>query len=154
MRKFEVVDKEFRKHPMVDIVLPQRATKNAAGYDFYSPEDKVIPAGKTEIIWTDVKATFGEREMLVLCVTSGMGKRGLMLANNIGVIESDYYNNESNNGNLGFRLYNFSDQDYYVKKGEKIGQGVFTTFLTVDNEEEVTTVRTGGFGSTDKKSVN
>lgn len=151
MRKFEIVDKEFRKHPEAEIVLPKRATKNAAGYDFYSPEELVIPAGETALIWTDVKATFGEREVLILCVPSGMGKRGIMLANNIGIIESDYYNNISNNGNLGFRLYNFGSEPYTVKINEKIGQGVFTTFLTVDDEEEVTSVRTGGYGSTDKK---
>jgi len=150
MRKFEVVDKEFRKHPEAEIVLPKRATKNAAGYDFYAPEEIEIPAGEMALIWTDVKADFGEREMLILCVTSGMGKHGIMLANNVGIIESDYYNNVSNNGNLGFRLYNFGSEPYKVKVGDKIGQGIFTTFLTVDNEEEVKTVRTGGFGSTNK----
>ena len=71
-----------------------------------------------------------------------------MIANGTGIIECDYYGNESNDGNLGFRLINLGKEDYVIKKGDKIGQGVFTYFLTVDNEQEITTKRTGGFGST------
>ena len=80
-----------------------------------------------------------------------MGKRGLMLANNLGIIDCDYYGNVANDGNIGFRLYNFSDEPYVIKQGEKIGQGLFIKFLKVDDEETVTRKREGGFGSTDKK---
>ena len=151
MRKFEVVKPEFRKFKDEEIILPKRATKNAAGYDFYSPTECTIMPNEVKLIWTDVKATFGEREMLLLMVTSGMGKRGIMLANNIGLIESDYYNNPSNDGNLGFMLYNYGKEPYVIKVGDKIGQGVFSCFLTVDGEADVTSERKGGFGSTNKK---
>lgn len=151
MRKFEVVFENKRKNPNAKIAMPKRATKHSAGYDFYSPIDVVVLPKQTQMIWTDIKACFNENEVLLLAVTSGMGKRGIMLANNVGVIDCDYYGNEANDGNLGFMLYNFSDKTYEVKAGDKIGQGIFTSFLTVDNEEEVLAERKGGFGSTDNK---
>ena len=150
MRKFEVVKEEFRKHKETEIKMPVRATKHSAGYDIYSPMDVVIGPQTMEMIWTDVKAGFNEDEVLLLCVTSGMGKKGVMVANTIGVIDSDYYCNEGNDGNLGFRLYNYSNEPYIIKKGDKIGQGIFMKFLTVDDEEEIVSVRKGGYGSTVK----
>lgn len=151
MRRFEIVKDEFIKYDAKEITLPKRATKTAVGYDFYSPIDVLIKAGGSQLIWSNVKAMFEDDVALILAVTSGMGKRNLTLANAIGVIESDYYGNISNDGNLGFRIHNFGKEDYQIKKGDKIGQGMFYHFLTVDNEEEITTVRTGGFGSTDRK---
>lgn len=148
-RCFEIVKEEFRKN-LVDIKMPNRATINSAGYDFYSPVDIVIEPNSAQMIWTDIKAKMLPRDVLILCVTSGMGKSGVMLANTIGVIDADYYGNSGNDGNIGFRLYNYSNAPYIIKAGDKIGQGIFTTFLTVDDESEVTEKRIGGFGSTVK----
>lgn len=151
MRKFEVVKDEFLKYGVVPQKEPARATKHSAGYDIYSPIDVVIEPKKMEMIWTNFKAQFEADEVLLLCVTSGMGKYGIMLSNTLGVIDSDYYGNQSNDGNLGIRLYNFSDTPYVVKAGDKIAQGIFMKFLTVDDEKEISTERKGGFGSTVKK---
>lgn len=151
MRKFEYVAESKREYGGALPDMPKRATKHSAGYDFYSPIDMQIEAQGTAMIWTNIKAAFNEDEVLLLCVTSGMGKRGIMLSNNIGVIDSDYYNNLNNDGNIGFRLYNFMDKPYVIHKGDKIGQGIFTKFLTIDNEQKIDNVRQGGFGSTDKK---
>ncbi len=150
MRKFERVRDEFVKYDNKDVKLPVRATKYSVCYDFYSPIAYVLKPGETKLIFTNIKATYGEDEGLFLATTSGMGKRGIILAQGIGIIESDYYNNPDNDGNLGFMLYNHSDVDYPINVGDKIGQGFFMKFLTVDNEAEITTVRTGGFGSTNK----
>ena len=151
MRKFEIVKDEFKKNQGATYKMPVRATKHSAGYDFYSPIDVIIEQSSMKMIWTDIKAQFYEDEVLLLCLTSGMGKSGIMLANTLGVIDSDYYSNQGNDGNLGFRLYNFSNQDYVIKAGDKIGQGIFMKFLTVDDEQEITNERVGGFGSTVKK---
>ncbi len=150
MRYFEEVKPEFRKHPQVKLKKPVRATQFSAGYDCYSPIDVIIAPQTSCLIWTDFKAKFNSNEVMFIVVTSGMGKKGVMLANTIGVIDSDYYGNSSTDGNLGFNLYNYGKEPYVVKAGDKIGQAIFTTYLTVDNEDEVTTVRTGGFGSTVK----
>lgn len=150
MIRFEKVKDEFIKYDNKEVEMPVRATKTSVGYDFYSPIDTVIEPKGSELIWTNVKATFDKNVGLILAVTSGMGKRNVTLANAIGVIESDYYGNISNDGNLGFRLHNFGDESYVIKKGDKIGQGFFFNFLTVDDEVEPTAVRVGGFGSTNK----
>ena len=151
MRKFEIVKKEAVQYGVFDPKLPVRATKNSAGYDIFSPIEVVIEPHTMQMIWTNVKAQFGKDEVLLLCVTSGMGKKSIMIANTLGVIDSDYYGNESNDGNLGFRLYNFGNESYVINAGDKIGQGIFLKFLTVDDEQEILTTRKGGFGSTVKK---
>jgi len=150
MRKFEIVKDEFIKYDNKNIKLPIRATKHSVGYDFYSPIDYVLKPNETKLIFTNVKAMFNEDEGLILAVTSGMGKRGVILANGIGVIECDYYGNESNDGNLGFLLHNIGEEPYLINTGDKIGQGFFIKYYTVDNEEEITNIRSGGFGSTNK----
>lgn len=153
MRRFEVVSDKFLEYnsKKEDIILPKRATKCSAGYDFHSPIDVTINPGESALIFTNVKATFNSNEVLFLFVRSKMGKSHIQIANGTGVIESDYYNNPSNDGNLAFRLINLGKEPYVIKKGDKIGQGVFTYFLTVDDEELIETERVGGFGSTDKK---
>ena len=151
MRKFEIVKDKMRKYPEANIKMPNRATKNSAGYDLYSPIETTIAPNETKLIFTDIKAKFGKNEVLLVMVTSGMGKRGLIAANGVGVIDSDYYNNENNDGNIGIMLHNFSSNEYQIKAGDKIGQCIFTNFLTTDNECAISTKRIGGFGSTVKK---
>ena len=151
MRKFEVVREDAIKENAIPTKMPKRATKSSAGYDIYSPIETTIMPHSMNMIWTNIKAKFNNDEVLLLCVTSGMGKHGIMVANTIGVIDADYYGNISNDGNLGFRLYNYSDEPYEIKVGDKIGQGIFMKYLTVDDEEEIEEVRVGGFGSTVKK---
>jgi len=150
MRRFEIVKDECVKYENKNVTLPKRATKHSVGYDFYSPIDYVLKPNETKLIFTNIKATFNEDEGLILAVTSGMGKRGVILANGIGIIECDYYNNPNNDGNLGFLLHNIGQEDYVINCGDKIGQGFFIKYFTVDDEEEITTKRVGGFGSTNK----
>ena len=72
-----------------------------------------------------------------------------MLANTSGWIDSDYYENENNDGNIGIFLLNISEEPYVIKKGDRIAQGAFFNFLVADNGN-TETQRTGGFGSTNK----
>jgi dUTP pyrophosphatase len=145
-RFFEVVGDEFRKNEG-EIKLPTRATEHSAGYDFYSPVDCVIQPNESVMIWTDVKAHMYYDNVLLLFVRSSMGKHPIVIANGTGVVDSDYYSNSDNDGNIGFRLLNLSSTPYEIKSGDRIGQGVFLKYSITKNDN-TTSVRNGGYGST------
>ncbi|MBR6253100.1 MAG: dUTP diphosphatase [Clostridia bacterium] len=158
-----------------DIKLPIRKTKNSAGYDFEAAEDTVIPSFwksvfaniknvfkaenvsedyKPTLVKTGIKAYCGKDEVLILANrSSNPMKKGLILANSIGVIDSDYYGNKDNDGNIMYAFYNFFPFDTVIKKHEVIGQAYFQNFLIADNDAELNAnaTREGGFGSTDAK---
>lgn len=137
------------------INLPVRKTKFSAGYDVEAAEDVIIPAykfgTKPTLIPTGLKAYCAEDEYYMLVNRSSGPKKGFIMANSIGIVDSDYYNNESNEGHFYFQYFNFSDKDLEVKKGDVIGQVIFQKYLTVD-DDKAEGVRAGGFGSTDSKN--
>ncbi|HHB2481371.1 TPA: hypothetical protein ACORDH_002822 [Bacillus cereus] len=152
------------------INLPERQTANSAGYDFEASEDVVI-----EPIWKNLwklfrKHTYGqdtnEKILKPTLVPTGVKsymtpnesldlynrssnplKRFLLLGNGVGLIDSDYYNNPDNDGHIMFQFINFGFFPQTIKKGERIGQGVFRQFLKADGDK-ATGTRTGGHGST------
>ncbi len=136
-----------------DIHLPVRKTKNSAGYDVEAAEDIIIPpfqlGGKPTLIPTGLKAYCGKDEYYMLVNRSSGPKKGLVMSNGIGIIDADYYGNETNDGHFYFQYYNILDHDLEIKKGDCIGQVIFQKFLIVD-EDQAEGVRTGGFGTTDK----
>lgn len=158
-----------------DVNLPVRATTNAAGYDFEAAQDVVIPTiwkqgigtvlkaalkgesalidektakeVKPVLIPTGIKAYMGDDEFLQLCNRSSNPlKNFLLLGNGVGVIDSDYYDNADNEGHIMFQFINFGLSDKVIKKGERIGQGIFLPFLKADQDVTIGE-RTGGFGS-------
>lgn len=136
------------------INLPVRKTKFSAGYDVEAAEDTIIPSfkrgNKPTLIKTGIKAYMADDEVLILANrSSNPGKRGLILANSIGVIDKDYYGNPDNDGHIMFAFYNIKDEDIEIKKGECIGQAIFQKYLISDNDS-AEGERTGGFGSTNK----
>ena len=137
-----------------DIHIPVRKTKHAAAYDVEAAEDVVIPAYKPGIkptlIPTGLKAYCKDDEWYMLANRSSGPKKGFVMANSIGIIDADYYENESNDGHFYFQYFNFQDHDIEVKKGDVIGQVIFQKFLTTD-DDVAEGKRVGGFGSTDKK---
>ena len=103
------------------------------------------------LIPTGVKAYMEDDEVLYLYNrSSNPKKKGLILANSVGVIDKDYYGNPDNDGHIMFAFFNIKDEDITIKKGEAIGQGVFSKYLVTD-DDVAGGDRTGGFGSTDKK---
>ncbi len=137
------------------INLPVRKTKHAAGYDIEAAEDVIIPSYKPGIkptlIPTGLKAYCQDDEWYMLVNRSSGPKKGFVMANSIGVIDADYYGNESNDGHFYFQYFNFQDHDIEVKKGDIIGQVIFQKYLITD-DDNAEGKRTGGFGSTDKKN--
>lgn len=151
-RGFEVVSDKFRKHPYVDIQLPKRGTKKSAGYDICTPVDIIIPPdGISDAIQTDLKAYMLEDEVLEIVPRSSIGfKKGLMLINTVGIIDSDYYSNPDNDGNIGFKFKNLTDKTVEIKAGERILQGIFKKYLITDYDN-CDIERMGGIGSTGNK---
>ena len=90
-----------------------------------------------------------EDEVLQLHIRSSIGKRGIILSNCTGIIDSDYYSNPSNDGNICIMLRNMTDEIVELMGGEKIMQGIFTKYLIADNDN-ATEQRVGGIGSTGK----
>lgn len=156
MRKFEKVSidefsKYYDKKLYEEYDLPKRMTTYSAGYDFLSIEGFTIRPGEIKKIPTGYKATFGNDEMLMILVRSSMGfKYNVRMTNQVGIIESDYYNNIDNEGHMFVSLQNEGDRDFVVKKGEGYAQGIFTKFLICD-DDITTNERQGGLGSTNKE---
>ena len=136
------------------IKLPVRKTKYSAGYDIEAAEDVTIPSFKKgmapTLIKTGIKAYMQDDEVLMLYNrSSNPKKKGLILANSVGVIDKDYYGNPDNDGHIMFAFYNIKEEDITIKKGEAIGQGVFQKYFVSDNDA-AEGERVGGFGSTSK----
>ena len=137
-----------------NINLPVRKTKYSAGYDVEAAEDAIIPSFKKgmkpTLIKTGIKAYMADDEVLILANrSSNPGKKGLILANSIGVIDKDYYGNPDNDGHIMFAFFNVKDEDVEIKKGDCIGQAIFQKYLITD-DDVAEGERTGGFGSTNK----
>ena len=150
---FEVfTDEKKKQHRFpIDIKLPTRADGRSAGYDFYLPKDvRILPMQKV-LIWSDVKAYMQPDEKLELFIRSSLGiKNGLMLCTSVSIIDSSYYENEGNDGNISISLVNTTGTTVDLKAGDRIVQGVFTKFLKADNDDVLAEVRTGGSGSSGK----
>ena len=106
---------------------------------------------KPYLVPTGIKAYMQPNEVLVLANRSSSPlKHDLVLPNGIGVIDADYYNNPANEGEIFIQLLNFFPRDVVIKKGDRIGQGIFMPFLLADGDEGGLAKRQSGFGSTDK----
>ena len=169
IRGFEVVKRleEYKD----EIVLPTRSTKASAGYDFVAVEDMEIPSIFSQLgskavsnmfsSWTfpeikptlvklGVKAYMQDYEVLCLYNRSSNPKKlGLIVANSVGVVDSDYYENPDNDGEICVLFYNIWPYSVHIKKGDKICQGIFSQFLKADNDK-ASGERLGGYGSTGK----
>lgn len=137
-----------------NINIPVRKTKYSAGYDMEAAEDVIVPSfkkgDKPTLVKTGLKAYMQDDEVLMLYNrSSNPKKKGLILANSIGVIDKDYYGNPDNDGHIMFAFYNIKDEDVEIKKGDCIGQGIFQKYLVTD-DDIATGERLGGFGSTSK----
>ncbi len=131
------------------MILPRRATKGSAGYDFFSTADFTLKAGETIKIPTGIRVRIDEGWVLKLYPRSGLGfKYRLQLNNTVGVIDSDYYNSD-NEGHIFIKITNDSREgkELTVKSGDAFAQGIFVEYgITVDDDAE--DIRNGGFGST------
>lgn len=143
---------KIKKYAAVDFPMPERKTELSAGYDFCLPEDVTLIPGKLQLVPTGVKAYMQPGEWLGMHIRSSMAvKKRIMLVNNVGIIDADYYNNADNEGHIMLALLNMGDKAVFLEKGERVAQGIFYNYLVADGDEKVVKeVRGGGFGSTSK----
>jgi dUTP pyrophosphatase len=106
---------------------------------------------KPTLVATGIKSYMEDDEALFLYNRSSNPlKLFLLLANGVGVVDSDYYGNPKNDGHIMFQFINFGFTDRHIKKGQAIGQGIFKKFLKADKgtARQLNVERTGGHGST------
>lgn len=128
--------------------LPVRSSKYSAGYDFFATGEAHILPGDVVIMGTGVKAKMDRDCVLLILPRSSMGiRKGIVLANGTGVIDSDYYNNEDNEGEILIALHNCGKKVVHICTGDKIAQGLFTKYLKCTGDG-VRAERKGGIGST------
>lgn len=151
MAKFELV----RKYAGQNELLPRRETQFSAGYDLKAAEDVTIPGLngdvrlKPVLVPTGVKAQLEKDQVLILANRSSNAlKRNLIVPNGVGVIDADYYNNPNNEGEIMGLFINLNTEDYKIYKGDRIMQGIITSYA-VTEDDEAKGKRNGGFGSTD-----
>lgn len=133
--------------PLAEISAPRRATAGSAGYDFTCPVAVTLQPGETRVIPTGFRAFIEPGWVLVICPRSSLGRKyGMRLANTVGIIDSDYVNAQ-NEGHMLTAVTNGGRAPLTLKPGDRFCQGIFLPFGTAE-EEAVTSVRTGGYGST------
>jgi len=124
---------------------PERSTSASAGYDFHASEDVIIRPNEFGVVPTDVRAHFPPTIGLVLMNRSSTPrKKKLLLTNGVGLIDSDY---ENTGLDIKFEYWNISNKPVTVKKGERLGQGIFVKIFRA-RDENPGGERVGGHGST------
>ena len=136
MRKFR------RLNQCIETELPRRATKYSAGYDFYAAVSAEIKPGEKYVIPTNTSVEMDEDDVLLIFPRSSYSiKFGLELVNSVGVIDADYKDQ------IFICYRNAGDEPFFIKRGDRIAQGVFVKFLKTD-DDNASGERNGGVGST------
>lgn len=144
-----------------DIKIPTRSTKGSIGYDFYYPYDQSIDLKPYDraIIPTGIKVFLGndyEKGMafgLFLFPRSSLGIRGLQIQNTVGIVDPDFYNNPTNEGEIYVYLYHNGSTDdiIHIGKNDRFCQGIILPAYFALNDmynDNLTKTREGGYGST------
>ena len=145
MRDFEKISFEQFKKDVADdrdlydsVTIPQRSSSATAGYDLPLLADLELQPGETIKLPTGLKARFQPDEMLLLIVRSKTGfKYNIRLCNQVGVIDSDYYNNTDHEGHLFIKIQNEDTVAHSFKRGDALVQGIFTKYLATDSDNNL-----------------
>ncbi len=153
MRDFEKISfEQFKKDVTEDInlyneyELPQRDSDSTAGYDIYLLQDLIIEPNEIKKIPTGIKSFFEKDEVLFLIVRSSTGfKYNIRLCNQVGVIDSDYYNNQNNERHIWLKIQNEGKEKVIIPQGEAIVQGIFLKYLTTQSDKDRNIKRTSDY---------
>ena len=129
--------------------MPTKGSIHAAGWDLYALEDMTIPFRKSMKIRTGIKVAIPNGYEGQVRSRSSLGKKGLILPHSIGTIDSDY------RGNVGVVIFNHSDEDISVSRGDRVAQLILEQISTpvvedVEGDLNDTQRGEGGFGSTNQ----
>ncbi len=136
----------FRKDQTV--AIPAYQTGGSVAFDLSPSEDTTIPSREVRLIPTGLVICTPPGHMLLIAARSSTPlKRGLMIANGIGIVDQDYCGPDDE---IKLALYNFTDKPVEIKKGDRLAQGLFLKLDRVEWEEVKTldSKTRGGFGST------
>lgn len=128
--------------------LPQYKTPGAVAFDIAASEDMSIPAREIALIPTGLVICVPEGYALIVAARSSTAiKRGLMLANGIGIIDQDYCGPDDE---IKISVYNFTDKPVKIKKDDRVAQGMFVKIEKVEwkKTDKLENKTRGGFGST------
>lgn len=128
--------------------LPEYQTDGSVAFDLYSRIDETINAGETKLLPANLIIETPPGYMLMLAARSSLAKKkGLKMANGIGIIDQDYCGNDDE---INLLAHNYTEQNVEIKKGDRLGQGVFVKIDKAQWEEveEMNDKSRGGFGST------
>ncbi len=131
--------------------LPIYETEGSVGFDLLAREDTVIKPGSIELVPANAVIEVPKGYMLIVASRSSTPrKKNLSTPHGFGIIDHDYCGPEDE---VKIQVYNFSDQEVTLHKGDKIAQGVFVRIDKFEWEEveEIKAESRGGFGSTDMR---
>ncbi len=159
MRKFEKISFEQFKKDVADdselyeaFSLPKRKTKNSAGYDFESLIDATLRPNEIINIPLGIKIALNEDEALLIIVRSSLGfKYNIRMCNQVGLIDSDYYNNSDNEGHMWIKIQNHGSEEFTIHKYDRLCQGIIIKYLKTDDDEGTNEIRKSGIGSTSEE---
>lgn len=129
------------------LALPEYKTEGAACFDFAARVAATILPKEIQYVPLNVAIEHPESHMLIMAARSSLHKKGLMLANNVAIGDTDFSGNEDE---YHAALYNFSEKPVIVEKGERVCQGFFRKYERAEWEEveNLGNESRGGFGST------
>jgi len=147
----EIQSELFIKRLNTDAIIPSRGSKFSAGLDISSSVDTIVPAKGKAIIKTGLSIACPFMTYARIAPRSGLTVKKFIDVG-AGVVDCDY------RGEIGVVLFNFSDIDFQVRKGDKIAQMIIEKicmFEPIEVDELIDTHRgDGGFGSTDFKKCD
>ena len=131
-----------------DVALPAYHSEGAAAFDLASREDAVVAPGEVRLVGTGLVVEVPRGHFLAVVARSSLPiKKGLLVANAIGIVDSDYCGPQDE---VKVEVYNFTPREVSIARGERIAQGLILPSVRVEWDEvaDSPAPSRGGFGST------
>lgn len=131
-----------------DVPLPAYHSEGAAAFDIASREAVVVAPGEVRLVGTGLVVEVPRGHFLAVVARSSLPiRKGLLVANAIGIVDSDYCGEQDE---VRVEVYNFTARSVGIARGERIAQGLILPAVRVEWEEagQAASPSRGGFGST------